>query len=103
MLRKHVILHDKSKMNLLYNLNSNVKKQYHLNILIQKLNQLLFQTQNVNRFSFFIRNISYAVFFYFIDSVEIRHDEYPRRGSSIDALSKLNTVFKEGKFVIKNA
>ncbi|CAF0788297.1 unnamed protein product [Adineta steineri] len=28
-------------------------------------------------------------------NIEIRHDEYPRKGTSIDSLSKLNTVFKE--------
>ncbi len=41
-------------------------------------------------------NISY---FFLLDDVEIRHDEYPRKGSSIDAMSKLNTVFKDCKFL----
>jgi len=97
MLLKHVVLHDKNKMNLLYDLNLNVEQQYHLNILIQKLNRLLFHRQNVRPFSFqYFRSFIVV----FLDNVEIRHDEYPRKGTSIDALSKLNTVFKEGKILL---
>jgi hypothetical protein len=99
MLLKHVVLHDKNKMNLLYDLNLNVEQQYHLNILIQKLNRLLFHRQNVRPFSSqYFR--SFIVVVVFLDNVEIRHDEYPRKGTSIDALSKLNTVFKEGKILL---
>lgn len=95
MLLKHVVLHDKNKMNLLYNLNLNVKQQYHWNILIQKLNRLLFHPQNVRSFSF--EYFLSLIILIYLDNVEIRHDEYPRKGMSIDALSRLNTVFKEGK------
>src|SRR5271163_1788563 len=90
----HVVLLDKNKMNLLYNLNLNVKQQYHWNILIQKLNRLLFHPQNVR--SFFFHYFLSLVVIVSLDNVEIRYDEYPRKGTSIDALSRLNTVFKEG-------
>jgi hypothetical protein len=100
MLLKHVVLHDKNKMNLLYDLNLNVEQQYHLNILIQKLNRLLFHRQNVRPFSF---QYFLSVIVVFLDNVEIRHDEYPRKGTSIDALSKLNTVFKEGKILLSKS
>jgi hypothetical protein len=43
-------------------------------------------------------NISYLLLFC-LDDIEIRHDEYPRKRLSIDAMSRLNTVFKEGKFM----
>ncbi len=43
--------------------------------------------------------ISYLLLFC-LDDVEIRHDEYHRKGASINTMSKLNTVFKEGKFLI---
>lgn len=43
-----------------------------------------------------------TIFLTFIDEIEIRHDECPRKGISIDCLSKMNTIFKEGKNISRN-
>lgn len=37
---------------------------------------------------------------YFLDDVEVRQDEHPRKGISIDSMSKLNTIYKGGKLFI---
>jgi len=42
--------------------------------------------------------ISYLFNGSFVDNVEVRHDEHSHKGISLDALSKLNTIFKEGRF-----
>jgi acetyl-CoA acetyltransferase len=47
-------------------------------------------------------NIHYIAFFlvYFLGDVQIKTDEYPRQGVTMDALSKLKTVFKDGIYLI---
>ena len=64
--------------------------------MILKLNRLSFQREQVYEFFFYI----FFIFDIFLDDVEIRYDEHQRKGTSIDTMSKLNTVFKEGKFLI---